>query len=53
VINGEIVDMWKAGIVDPLKVVSSALESAVMMAMRALTTDVLVRKAKPHESLKP
>lgn len=53
VIGGEIVDMWEAGIVDPLKVVSTALETAVSTAMMALTTDTLVRKSKPTESINP
>lgn len=53
VIGGEIVDMWQAGIVDPLKVVRTALETAVSTAMMALTTDALVRKSKPQESINP
>jgi chaperonin GroEL len=53
VINGEMVDMWEAGIVDPLKVVHTALDTAVSTAMMALTTEALVRKAKPQESLSP
>ncbi len=53
VINGEIVDMWQAGIIDPLKVVRNALEAGVSTAMMALTTQVLVRKQKPQESLNP
>lgn len=53
VIDGEIVDMREAGIVDPLKVVRTALETAVSTAMMALTTDTLVRKAKPSESINP
>lgn len=53
VVEGEIVDMWQAGIVDPLKVVRTALETGVSSALMALTTQVLVRKQKPQESLNP
>jgi chaperonin GroEL len=53
VIGGEIVDMWEAGIIDPLKVVRTALDAATSTAMMALTTEALVRKAKPQESLNP
>jgi chaperonin GroEL len=53
VIRGEIVSMWDAGIVDPLKVVRTALDTALSTAMMALTTEVLIRKAKPTESIKP
>ena len=53
VVNGELVDMWEAGIIDPLKVVRNALETGVSTALMALTTQVLVRKAKPQESLSP
>ncbi len=53
VIAGEIVNMWDAGIVDPLKVVRTALETAVSTALMALTTEALVRKKKPQESLNP
>ncbi len=53
VISGEIVDMWAAGIVDPLKVVRTALDAATSTAMMALTTDALVRKKKPEQSVTP
>jgi chaperonin GroEL len=53
VIGGEIVNMWDAGIIDPLKVVRTALEAATSTAMMALTTEALVRKAKPQESMNP
>jgi chaperonin GroEL len=53
VIAGEIVDMRQAGIIDPLKMVYTALDTAVSTALMALTTDALVRKAKPTESLNP
>ena len=53
VVEGEFVDMWQAGIVDPLKVVRTALETGVSSAIMALTTQVLIRKANPQESLSP
>jgi len=40
--NGEYVDLFKAGIVDPLKVTRSALENAVSIVGTILTTEVLV-----------
>jgi chaperonin GroEL len=53
VINGEIVDMWEAGIIDPLGVVKAALETATSTALMALTTEALVRKKEPRQSLTP
>jgi len=45
--------MWEAGIIDPLKVVRTALDAATSTAMMALTTDALVRKKKPEQSVTP
>lgn len=42
VISGKNVDMFKAGIIDPVKVTRSALENAVSIATMILTTEVLV-----------
>jgi chaperonin GroEL len=42
VITGEYVDMIKAGIIDPLKVVRGALENAASIAAMILTTECLV-----------
>ncbi|HCM96252.1 MAG: chaperonin GroL [Chloroflexi bacterium GWB2_49_20] len=42
VITGEYVDMLKAGIIDPLKVVRGALENAASIAAMILTTECLV-----------
>ncbi len=39
---GEYVDMYKAGIIDPLKVVRTALENAASIAALMLTTETLV-----------
>lgn len=41
-INGEYVDMIKAGIVDPVKVTRSALQNAASIAAMLLTTETLV-----------
>ena len=38
----EMVNMFKAGIVDPVKVVRSALENAASIAAMVLTTESLV-----------
>ncbi len=40
--NGEYVDMFKAGIIDPLKVVRSALSNAASIAALMLTTECMV-----------
>ncbi len=53
VVADKVVDMWDAGIIDPLKVVHTALEKSVSTALMALTTEALVRKSKPSESLNP
>jgi chaperonin GroEL len=46
--NGEFVEMIKAGIVDPTKVVRSALENAASAAMMFLTTEAVIAE-KPAE----
>lgn len=46
--NGEFVDMIKSGIVDPTKVVRSALENAASAAMMFLTTEAVITD-KPEE----
>jgi chaperonin GroEL len=46
--NGEMVDMIKEGIVDPTKVVRSALENAVSAAMMFLTTEAVISD-KPED----
>ena len=44
--NGEIVDMVKAGIIDPAKVARVALQNAASVAGLMLTTNVLVAELK-------
>ncbi|MBL8722544.1 MAG: chaperonin GroEL [Planctomycetes bacterium] len=45
-LTGEWVDMWKAGIVDPTKVVRSALQNAASIAGLMLTTNTMVTSLK-------
>jgi chaperonin GroEL len=40
--NGKYVDMFKAGIIDPLKVVRTALQNAASIAALALTTETMI-----------
>ena len=47
--NGEFVDMFKAGIVDPTKVTRSALVNAASIAGLMLTTEVMVTKIDEEE----
>ena len=44
----EYTDLWKAGIIDPTKVVRSALQNAASVASLLLTTEALVAE-KPKE----
>ncbi len=52
VLKGEHVDMFKAGIVDPVKVTRSALQNAASIAGLFLTTDTLITDA-PEEQAAP
>jgi chaperonin GroEL len=47
--TGEMVDMFKAGIVDPTKVTRFALQNAASIAGLMLTTEVLVTKIDEEE----
>jgi chaperonin GroEL len=47
--NGEYVDMFKAGIIDPTKVVKTALTNASSIAGLMLTTEALVTNFDPKE----
>jgi chaperonin GroEL len=47
--TGEYVDMFKAGIVDPVKVTRSALLNAASIAGLMLTTEVMVTKIEEDE----
>jgi len=48
-LTGKWVDMVKAGIIDPTKVVRSALQNAASIAGLMLTTDTLVTSVKDNE----
>jgi len=50
--TGEYVDMLKAGIIDPFKVTSSALQNAASVAAMVLTTEALIAdKPEPKETM--
>jgi chaperonin GroEL len=50
--TGEYVDMYKAGIVDPTKVVRTALQNAASIAGLMLTTEVMVTRVGEDEKSK-
>jgi chaperonin GroEL len=51
--TGELMDLWQEGILDPAVVLQAAVKTAVSGAVMALTTDVLVHRRRPPESLEP
>ncbi len=53
VISGEFVDLAKSGVVDPLKVVRSALQNAASVASMVLTTEVLIADKPEKEKSAP
>ncbi len=53
VIHLEWVDAWRAGIVDPLTVALTALETSVSAATMAITTEVLIRRRNPPIAVNP
>jgi len=52
-VRGEWVNTWKAGILDPVSVVSAALNAAVSAAAVALTSDVLIHRKNAPMSVQP
>ena len=48
--RGEYDDMFRAGIVDPAKVVRSALQNAASISGLLLTTDSMVTELKEDKS---
>ena len=48
-VTGEFVDMFKAGIVDPTKVVRTALQNAASVAGLMLMTETLVTELKEDQ----
>ncbi len=53
VMRGEFVDMFKAGIVDPAKVVRSALQNATSVSSLLLTTEAMVVEKPEDEDKMP
>jgi chaperonin GroEL len=53
VITGEYVDMLKAGVIDPLKVVRGALENAASIAAMILTTECLITDVPEKDKPSP
>ncbi len=51
-VSGEIVDLWKAGIVDPAKVTRCALQNAASIASLLLTTSVMITDLKDKDTKK-
>jgi chaperonin GroEL len=49
-LKGEYVDMFKAGIIDPVKVTRSALQNAASIAGMFLTTDALITDSPEDEA---
>jgi chaperonin GroEL len=47
--QGEYVDMYKAGIIDPVKVVRTALSNAASIAALMLTTETMVTNIDKEE----
>jgi len=48
-LSGEYVDMFKAGIIDPAKVVRCALQNAASIAGLLLTTDSMITELKDKD----
>lgn len=48
--TGELVDMYKAGILDPTKVVRTALQNAASIAGLMLTTEVMITKLEEDDA---
>ena len=51
--TGEYIDMFKAGIIDPLKVERVALQNAVSVASLLLTTEATVSEVKEEKAAAP
>jgi chaperonin GroEL len=51
--TGQIVDVNRTGILDPLNVLQKAVEIAISGAAMALTTDVIFHHREPKESVEP
>jgi chaperonin GroEL len=53
VLRGQWLDAESTGILDPLTVVSTALETAVSAAASAMSAEVLVRRKNPPQAFEP
>jgi chaperonin GroEL len=53
VVGERWVDAWKVGLLDPLPVVTTALETAVSAAAAALTSDILIHRKDAPLSVQP
>jgi chaperonin GroEL len=51
--TGEYVDMYSAGIIDPTKVVRSALQNAASIAALMLTTEAMITKYDKEDKEAP
>ncbi|MCR4306063.1 MAG: chaperonin GroEL, partial [Candidatus Daviesbacteria bacterium] len=49
VLDGEVKDLVKAGIIDPVKVTRSALQNAASVAVMVMTTNCLITDAPEKE----
>jgi chaperonin GroEL len=48
--TGEYGDLYKMGVIDPVKVTRSALQNAVSVAVTMLSTDAIVTMARTYEA---
>ena len=53
VIRRQWVDAWCGGVLDPLPVVRTALQTSVSAVLTALSADVLVRRSQPPQAINP
>jgi chaperonin GroEL len=53
VVRGEWVNCWEAGLLDPLPVLATALETAVSAAGVALSSDVLIHRPDAEVVVQP
>ena len=47
--TGEWGDMYKMGVIDPLKVTKNALQNAVSVAVTILSTNAIITMARSYE----
>ena len=49
--TGEFGDMYKMGVIDPLKVTKNALQNAVSVAVTILSTNAIITMARSYEDI--